>query len=398
MKHITFCSIFILIISVSNIFGQNLPKSLPETEGMNSKRLSQIDVVVKKAIDEKKTPGAAILIARHGKIVYKKVFGNASLEPEKKELKEDMIFDMASVSKAVGTATSVMMLVEQGKLRLNDLVKRYIPEFRPFIDKDGKEQNARIYHLLTHTSGLPPYTPADSVRKYCGDYCPDSIITYIARLKKETAPGTNFEYSCLGFITLANIVKKVSGENFDVFAKKHIFEPLKMNSTTYVPQGKLLERCVPTEKGKDGKVLCGFVHDPLAQLQGGVSGNAGLFSNLDDLSIFLQMMLNGGEINGVRLLSPITVKAMTTIYPKTEFAKRGLGWDIDSDYMGQRGDIFPVGSFGHTGFTGTAVNVDPATQTIIIMLTNAVHPNGKGGVLDLRREVANIVAASIEKL
>jgi CubicO group peptidase (beta-lactamase class C family) len=364
---------------------------------MSSKRLSLIDGVAKKAIEEKKTPGVAILVARKGKVVFKKAFGMASIEPEKKELTTDMVFDMASVSKPVGTATSVMMLVEQGKLRLMDEVRKYVPEFSPYIDEKGHIEHARIYHLLTHTSGLPDYTNADTVKLMCGNYCPDSIITYIARLKKHNPPGKKFEYSCLGFITLANIVKQVSGKPFDQFTKENIFLPLKMNHTTYAPKGDILKLCVPTEKTY-GSILCGVVHDPLARLQGGVSGNAGLFSNLDDLAIFLQMMLNGGEYNSVRILSPVTVKLMTNIYPKTEFSGRGLGWDVNSDYMGQRGDLFYAGSFGHTGFTGTSVNVDQPTQTIIIILSNRVHPDGKGDVMGLRRDVANIVASAIEKL
>jgi serine-type D-Ala-D-Ala carboxypeptidase len=379
------------------IFSQPLPTAKPEAVGMSSKRLSLIDDAVKKTLEAKKTPGVAVLVARHGKVVYKKAFGMSSLEPEKKELTTDMVFDMASVSKPVGTATSVMMLVEQGKLRLTDEVRRYVPEFVPFIDENGHAEHARIYHLLTHTSGLPDYTKADTVKLLYGNYCPDSIITYIARLKKHNPPGKEFEYSCLGFITLANIVKKVSGKSFDEFAKENIFEPLKMKHTTYAPKGDILKLCVPTER-YDGKVLCGVVHDPLARLQGGVSGNAGLFSCLDDLGIFMQMMLNGGEYNGVRILSPVTVKLMTNIYPKTEASGRGLGWDVNSDYMGQRGDLFYWGCFGHTGFTGTSVNVDVPTGTIVIILSNRVHPDGKGDVIGLRRDIANIVASAIEKL
>lgn len=377
-------------------FSQPLPKANPEDVGMSSKRLSKIDVVVKKAIDEKKIPGAAILVARKGKVVYKKAFGYSSIEPEKIILKDDMIFDLASVSKPIGTATAVMMLVEEGKLRLTDEVRKYIPDFSPFIDKDGKHEHAKIYHLLTHTSGLPPYTNADTVKMLYGGAAGDSLMSHIARLPKNNPPGAKFDYSCLGFITLANIVKIVSGKSLKDFDEEYIFKPLKLKNIGYVPDEEMKKKCVPTEK-TDGVILCGVVHDPLARLQKGISGNAGLFSNLDDLSVMVQMYLNGGEYNGTRILSPLTVKLMTSIYEPVKKAGRGLGWDIASDYMGQRGDIFPLGSYGHTGFTGTSIIVDPFSQTQLIILSNRVHPDGKGEIMQLRKDVANIVASSIIK-
>jgi len=387
--------IMILIMSVS-IFAQGLPKVKPEDVGMSSKKLDQIDKVAQKAIEENKTPSVAVLVAKNGKVVYKKAFGYASVQPEKKLLTDDMIFDLASISKPIGTGTSIMMLVEQGKIRLEDDVIEYIPNFAPFINKDGKKEHAKIYHLLTHTSGLPDYTNADSVIAKYGNVANDSLMNHIAQLTKTHSPGTNFEYSCLGFITLANILKIVTGKPLNEFAQENIFDPLNLKNIGYVPNEKMKKKCVPTEK-INGEVLCGVVHDPLARLQKGISGNAGLFANLDDLSVVAQLILNGGEYNGVRLLSPLTVKLMTEVYKRVERFGRGLSWDVSSAYMGQRGDIFPIGSYGHTGFTGTSIIIDPVSQTQLIILTNRVHPNGKGDVAKLRKSIANIAASAILK-
>jgi CubicO group peptidase (beta-lactamase class C family) len=384
-----------LTIAVS-IFAQGLPKAKPEDVGMSSKKLNQIDKTAQQAIDEKKTPCVAVLVAKDGKVVYKKAFGYASIEPEKKLLTDDMIFDLASVSKPVGTGTAVMMLVEEGKISLYDDVKEYIPNFAPYINQDGRKEHAKIYHLLTHTSGLPDYTDADSVIVKYGSVAGDSLMNHIAQLKKKNSPGTKFEYSCLGFITLANIVKVVTGKPLNEFAQENIFAALKLKNIGYVPSAEMIKKCVPTEK-TDGVMLCGVVHDPLARLQKGISGNAGLFSNLDDLSVMVQLMLNGGEYNGIRLLSPLTVKLMTEVYARLQKFGRGLSWDVASDYMGQRGDIFPIGSYGHTGFTGTSVIIDPVSKTQLIILTNRVHPDGKGDVSKLRKNIANITASAILK-
>ena len=384
-----------LTIAVS-IFAQGLPKAKPEDVGMSSKRLAQIDKIAQQAIDEKKVPGVAVLVAKNGKVVYKKTFGYASLEPEKKLIADDMIYDLASISKPVGTGTAVMMLVEAGKIRLDDDVREYIPNFAPYINQEGRREHAKIYHLLTHTSGLPDYTNADSVIAKYGLVAGDSLMNHIAQLKKTHSPGTHFEYSCLGFITLANIVKIVTGKPLNEFAQENIFDALKLKNIGYVPNAEMIKKCVPTEK-VDGVMLCGIVHDPLARLQKGISGNAGLFSNLDDLSVMIQLYLNGGEYNGVRLLSPITVKLMTEVYNPLKKFGRGLSWDVTSGYMGQRGDIFPIGSYGHTGFTGTSVIVDPVSKTQLIILTNRVHPDGKGEVAKLRKSIANVAGSSILK-
>jgi CubicO group peptidase (beta-lactamase class C family) len=361
---------------------------------LSFERLKYIDTVVIKDISNKKTPGAVVLIGGRDKIFYKKAFGNSSLVPEVKAMKTETIFDIASITKPVATATSVMILVERGELSLEDEVRKYIPEFIPFTDENNKENHAKIYHLLTHTSGLPDYTNADSIKSKYGFPSPEGAIETIMNLRKLNPPGIKFRYSCLGFITLAEIIKRVTGQTVAKFSEKEIFKPLGMKNTFFNPSEEIKKQCAPTEM-REGVMTCGFVHDPLAAVQGGISGNAGLFSTAEDIAIFAQMMLNKGEYKGIRILGAKTVELMTSIYPKVEFAGRGLGWDVNSAYMGQRGDIFEIGSYGHTGFTGTSILISPGEGLYLIILTNRVHPDGKGDVLPMRRAIANIVASAL---
>jgi CubicO group peptidase (beta-lactamase class C family) len=392
----TAVSFLLLLLTLSQSFPQSLPTAKPEEVGISSSHLNQVKTIIQEAIDHKDFPGATILVARKGKIVLRAALGSSQWIPEKQAMNIDMMFDLASITKPVATATSLMILVEQGKIRLWDKVKDFVPDFSTYTDEASKPgEDARIWHLLTHTSGLPPYTNAKEVERKFGSPCPtDSLVKHIAQLKKTDPPGKAFHYSCLGFITLAHIIHQISGETVADFSAEHIFKPLKMNHTCYNPPEKLRSLCVPTEV-INGKPLIGVVHDPLARLQGGISGNAGLFSTVDDLAIFAQMLLNQGEFQGVRILSPLTVERMTEIYPAVAFAGRGLGWDLHSEYSTNGGDIFGAHSFGHTGYTGTSIWIDPETETFVIFLTNRVHPDDKGAIISLRSRVANIVASSI---
>ncbi|MDZ7263706.1 MAG: beta-lactamase family protein [candidate division KSB1 bacterium] len=378
---------------------QPLPWARPEEVGMSTERLQLLPQIIGAAIERKDFPGAVLLVARQGKIVLREAYGNCQWVPERRPMTSDMIFDLASITKPIATATSVMILVEQGKIRLMDRVKDFVPEFSPYVDTDGAAgEDARIWHLLTHTSGLPPYTNAREVAARFGTPCPtDSLVKYIGVLKKLAPAGKEFHYSCLGFITLAYIIHKITGQTIATFSEQHIFKPLKMEHTFYTPPERYRERCVPTEV-VDGQPLIGVVHDPLARLQGGISGNAGLFSTIDDLAIFAQMMLNRGEFNGKRILSPLTVARMTEVFPEAAFAGRGLGWDLNSGYSTNGGDLFGPRAYGHTGYTGTSIWIDPETETIVIFLTNRVHPNDKGEIISMRSRVANIVASAIKKI
>ena len=391
-----FLCVFVLLIFVNQALSQPLPTAEPETVGMSSSRLNLVGAIIKAAIEKKDFPGACIVVARKGKIVLREAYGESQWIPQHKPMKINMIFDMASVTKPIATATSIMILVEQGRIRLWDKVKEYIPEFVTYIDEDGKSAaDARIWHLLTHTSGLPPYTNAKEAEKKLGKPCNlDSLAVYIAQLKKTNPPGKEFHYSCLGFITLANIIKRITGQTVAEFSEKHIFKPLKMGHTFYTPPKKFHNLCVPTEVIDDSPLI-GMVHDPLARLQAGISGNAGLFSTVDDLAIFAQMMLNKGEFDGVRILSPLAVDRMTEIYPAVNFSGRCLGWDLNSAYSTNGGDLFGHNSYGHSGYTGTSIWIDPDTETFVIFLTNRVHPSDGGSVVPIRSKVANIVASAI---
>lgn len=386
------------VFLISQIHAQSLPTAKPEDVGMSSSHLNLVSAIIKAAIDRKDFPGAVILVARKGKIVLRDAYGECQWVPESRTMDVHKIFDLASITKPVATATSIMILVEQGRIGLWDKVIDSVPEFAPYVNENGKPgEDARIWHLLTHTSGLPPYTNAKEIEAIYGNPCPtDSLVKHIAHLKKSDPPGKAFHYSCLGFITLAYIIDRITGQTVAEFSEQHIFKPLKMNHTFYNPPDQFLPLCVPTEV-IDGQPLLGVVHDPLARLQAGISGNAGLFSTVDDLAIFARMMLNKGEFNGIRILSPLTVERMTEVYPEVLFSGRGLGWDLDSDYSTNGGDLFGHHAFGHTGYTGTSIWIDPETETFVIFLTNRVHPDDKGSIISLRSRVANVVASSILK-
>jgi serine-type D-Ala-D-Ala carboxypeptidase len=378
--------------------GGALPTAKPEDVGMSSKHLALLDGVIGQALGRRDFPGAVLLVARSGKVVFRKAYGHSQRLPQSRPMTADMIFDLASLTKPVATATSIMILAERGELRLWDKVKDFVPDFSPFFYEKGiAGEDARLWHLLTHTSGLPPYTDAEEAAERLGRPCSTAaLVADIARLPKESPAGTKFVYSCLNFITLAHIVKEVTGRTIAEFTDMNIFKPLKMSRTFFTVPSELLPLCVPTEV-VDGAPLRGVVHDPLARLQGGVSGNAGLFSTADDLAVFAQMILGRGQHRGVRIMSSLGVERMTEIYPKVPWAGRGFGWDLDSGYATVRGDLFGPRSHGHSGYTGTSIWIDPETSTTVILLTNRVHPEDKGDIISLRSRVANIVAASVQR-
>lgn len=386
----TFYMLFIFCVFQISLFAQ-LELVAPQQCGMSAERLEIADKVIENAIENGETPGAVLFVSRFGKLVWKKAYGHKSLVPEKVKMSTETVFDMASITKPVATATSAMKLIENGQLRLLDPVKKFFP-FDDWQDEaTNDKETIRVWHLLTHTSGLPPYAPVEKLKGLYGSPNPDSTIAYIGKMKRSHAPGTNFKYSCLNFITLQRIIEKISSRSLADFSRETIFEPLKMEHTMYEPDFD----CAPTEV-IDGVPLNGKVHDPLArEMMGCVSGNAGLFSNGDDMAVFAQMMLNGGEYNGVRILSPLTVKTMTRVPEQVKFSGRALGWDMKSAYSSNGGDLFSDKSFGHTGYTGTSIWIDPEYQIAVILLTNRVHPDDTASVVRLRSLVANAVASSI---
>lgn len=405
-----------MLVSVCAANAQRLERTIPEAVGMSGAKLAYADSAIQRSINSGDIPGAVLAVVKDGKMAYLKAYGCRSLVPKREEMTTNTIFDMASCSKPMGTAMSAMVLVEQGKLRLDDAVENFIPGFKNWTSKDGKRSRTiRVRHLLTHTSGLPPYAPVAEVQKLYGNNQPDSLINYIASWRRDFEPGTDFQYSCLNFITLQHIVEKISGLSLRDFARRYVFGPLGMNHTDYIPceedskgfwrttsrpvwavDDKWDELVAPTEKQKNGQVLRGQVHDPLARvMNGGISGNAGVFSNADDIALLCAALINGGELNGTRVLSPATVRMMTTVPKSLESFGRTPGWDNSSDYSSHLGDLLSPSAYGHTGFTGTMIDIDPENKLAIILLTNSVHPDGHTSVIRLRSVVANAVAASV---
>jgi uncharacterized protein YbbC (DUF1343 family)/CubicO group peptidase (beta-lactamase class C family) len=345
-------------------------------------RLEVIDGIVQQAIQERQIPGAVVLIGHDGKVVYRKAFGSRALEPRREAMTADTIFDVASLTKVIATTTSVMQLVERGKVRLNDTVLKYLPDF----GQNGKE-DITVRQLLTHYSGLAP--DLDLKSPWEGK---ETAYKLAFAEKPETPPGSGFVYSDINFILLGAIVEKISGASLDGYTSEHVFTPLKMTHTRYLPPKSWRPKIAPTQFDDHNHMLRGEVHDPTALRMGGVAGHAGLFSTADDLSKFAQTLLNGG--GGV--LAPLMVAKMTTPeQPPTATAVRGFGWDIDTPFSSNRGDLLPVGSFGHTGFTGTSIWIDPTTKSYIILLTNSVHPRGQGTAIALRSKIATAVAAAM---
>jgi CubicO group peptidase (beta-lactamase class C family) len=342
--------------------------------------LARIDGVVAEEIAAGHLPGAVVLVGQGNKVLYHKAFGREVNEPYQEPMEKDTIFDMASLTKPIATATSVLILVDRGKIDVNDYVSKYLPEFAC----NGKEE-ARIKHLLTHTSGLPPYADANDLRTRFGESCPDKVIETICGLKAQSAPGEQFRYSCLGYITLARIVKTVTGQDINEFSRANIFQPLGMEHTTFCPPASWQRKIAATEI-VNGTPLRGTVHDPLGRLMDGTSGNAGLFSTASDLSIYCRMLLNHGDWKGKRILSPAAVAMLTT----TQSHGRAYGFDVSSTYAWVKGPNVPD-AFCHTGYTGTSLVCDPDTGVYLILLTNSVHPHDKGRSRPIRQKLAEIV-------
>ena len=364
---------------------------------VESRRLDLIDEVVESAIRDGDLPGAVVLVWHRGETVYRKAFGQRSVTPVSEAMTSDTIFDLASLTKVVATAPAVMMLVEGGRVRLRDPVARYIPGF----DRHGKDR-ITVEHLLTHTSGLRPDFPLE--REFQGSA---TAVTLAIDERPVDPPGTRVVYSDINFIVLAEIVARVSGEPFDQFVERRLLRPLGMNETGFLPTRDKGLRIAPTESCRPlgwpcgdvagASMLRGTVHDPTARRMGGVAGHAGLFGTADDLARFGAMLLAGGALDDVRVLAPLTVARMTRpATPPGMADQRGLGWDIGSRYSSNRGDLFSAGSYGHTGFTGTSIWIDPATQTVVVFLSNRVHPNGSGDVVALRGRVATLAAAAVK--
>ncbi len=343
---------------------------------------AELDSTINQAIREDKIPGAVLLVGHNGQVVYRKAYGERSVLPVHEAMTVDTIFDVASLTKIVASTSAMMKLYDEGRFQPDDLVTRYLPEFQ------GGHSSITIRDLMTHYSGLRP--DLDLEPAWSGY---ETGIHRALTDKPANPPETKFVYSDINFELVGEIIHRLSGLPENEYVRRILFTPLGMTDTGYLPDPKLRSRIAPTEEQKDGEILRGKVHDPTARYMGGVAGHAGVFSTADDLAKYCQMILDGGD----GLFLPSTIKMFASpASPTGEKNVRGLGWDIDSVYSGNRGNLFPAGtSFGHTGFTGTSIWIDPASKTYVILLANSVHPHVRAAITPLRRTVATIVAASV---
>ncbi|MEX2137797.1 MAG: serine hydrolase domain-containing protein [Pirellulales bacterium] len=352
---------------------------IPASE-VNTSLAGAIREAVEAAIEEEKLPGCVVLVGAQGNVIHREAYGNRRIEPQPEQMTADTVFDLASLTKPIATATSVMVLIEQGKLRVDDPAAKHLPEFSA-NDKD----TITIEHLLLHTGGLIADNPL-------ADYEDgrDQAIENIYALKPVAPPGDRFIYSDVGFIVLGLVVEKITGHPLDEFARENVFEPLAMNETTFRPSEALRKRAAPADK-RNGEWLVGEVHDPRAARLGGVAGHAGVFSTADDLAKYAQAMLDRGRRADRRLLSEETWQQMTRPRDLPGRGRRGLGWDIQTGYSTNRGGKLSTAAFGHGGFTGTSLWMDPEKDLFVIFLSNRLHPDGKGSVNPLAGGIADIV-------
>lgn len=364
-----FRPVLLLLASAALAAAQLQPEVFPE-----------IETAIRLAITEGRLPGGVVRV-EHGGAHFEKTIGDRAVEPAREAMTSDTIFDAASLTKVLATTPCVMKLIELGKVELDAPVARYLPEFT-----GENKEGVTVRHLLTHTSGAKPGIPHAGITGY------GEGIARACKFPLGDPPGTLIRYSDINFILLGEILRRASGMALDEFAAAEIFRPLGMRDTGFRPAAELRPRIAPTTRG----TARGAVHDPTAAKMGGVAGHAGLFTTAGDVARFARMLLAGGELGGVRVLQSETVKLMTTVQTPDEITgRRGLGWDIDTGHSGPRGKWFPLGSYGHTGWTGGSLWIDPFSQSFVILLSNRNHPTEAGNVLPLRQLLGTLAAESV---
>jgi uncharacterized protein YbbC (DUF1343 family)/CubicO group peptidase (beta-lactamase class C family) len=375
VRTVLLCCLFALVIPSARCAGQ---------EGFRAEKLKEMDEAILQAIQDQNCPGGVLWLEHRGNI-YHKAYGNRAVSPGVEAMTEGTIFDLASLTKVIASTPAIMLLVERGQVKLDERVQTYLPEFTG----DGKEA-ITVKQLLLHISGL-----RGDIETQSDWHGQKAAIEKACAEKLVTSPGTSFRYSDINFFLLGEIVQRVSQTPLEEFVAREIFEPLKMTDTGYKPAESKVERIAPTEV-VGGKPYRGVVHDPTARHMGGVAGHAGLFSTTADLARYARMLLNLGELDGVRIFKPETVKLMTSVQTPPGFAaRRGLGWDVDTGYSGPRGTVFPLGSYGHTGWTGTSIWIDPFSDTFVIFLSNRNHPDESGNVGALRKRLGTLAAEAV---
>lgn len=370
--------------------GSGLPLVEPESLGMSAEKLEQIVPILERGVAQGRCAGCVVAVGRRGGLVFRRCIGDRQVEPARHPMTEDTVFDLASVTKPVATATSILLLVERGLLHLSDPVHEHLPPFA-----EGGKESITVADLLTHHGGLVPDNPIEDF--IAGEA--EASLQRTLRRPTEAPPRSKFMYSDVGFMTLGALVEQVAGRPLDRFASEELFQPLGMHDTGFLPSEALRNRAAATEK-RDGRWLVGEVHDPRSTLLGGVAGHAGLFSTADDLARFATMLLGEGYLadgpsGPVRVLHPLTVRTMTAAR-EVSGQRRTYGWDSRSVYSRNRGDLFSDRAFGHGGFTGTALWIDPELDLYVVFLSTRLHPDGIGLVNDLAGCVGSVAASAVQ--
>lgn len=367
-----------------------LQRVQPQSVGLDATALARCDSAIQAAITDSLIPGGVLAVVRGDKLAYLRAYGYRSLTPTREVMTEETLFDLASVTKPLATGIAIMQLLEEGRITLRDRVCDYLPEW-------SAEDKTRIGHLLTHTSGLPPYAAVSTVLAM-GEKSPRAgLEKHIATVRRLHEPGEpEVIYSCLNFITLQYILEKVTGQDLKSYTDEHIYRRMGLRHTGFLPTGDDLLNCAPTELQKDGGPLRGTVHDPMArELNGGISGNAGLFSTAEEVATLCAMLLSHGEWHGERILMPATVRAFTQEHPFFENdGHRTLGWGA-FPHIWATGDLLHREAYAHTGYTGTYVCIDPVSRVALIFLSNRVHPRDNTSTTRLNQVLSNIVSASV---
>ncbi len=374
--------VFVVMALPPVLNAESLPSTSAAAVGMDAGHLDRIDGLVAQSMKRGDLPGCVVLVMRHGQIVFYRAYGHRQLEPECLPMAKDTVFDLASLTKPVATATSILLLVERGQIRLGDKYADYVPQFR-----GGGKDEITIEQMLTHQAGFVPDSP---LAEYDDR---QQIWPKLFALHVDYEPGTQFVYSDVGFQMLGKLVEVVTEQSLDDFARQNIFQPLQMSETGFLPPDDLRQRAATTER-REERWMRGEVHDPRAFAMGGIAGHAGLFSTALDLASYANMMLHEGSLRGTQVLSSATVRRMTTPVSVAGH-QRGLGWDIQSRYSTNRGELMSERAFGHGGFTGTAMWIDPTNDLAVIFLSNRVHPVGKGMVNPLAGRIGSVAVASI---
>jgi len=374
LKKLSFIVLIVLSLFLTDCLSQQNPK-LNDQLNYSDNIFFKADSLIENAISDSAFPGTVLLVGKNDEIIYEKAYGHFTYDPTSPKVSVNSIFDLASVSKVVGTTTATMMLIDNGEMSLDDKVIKFLPEF----NNNGKE-NITIRNLLIHNSGLAAF------KKYYDVYSTaEEVINDIMNLTPEQEPGSKYVYSDLGMITLQKVIEKISRKTLDKFLEENLFIPLGMSSTIYNPPLELKDNCMPTEFDDFWRMrqLQGEVHDERAYMLNGVAGHAGIFSTANDLAKFLQMILQKGNYQGNQFIKQETVELF--IKKQSNQSSRGLGWDTKSPEGSSSGKYFDLSSYGHTGYTGTSVWTDPTKNLFVILLTNRVYPTRNNNKLSIVR-------------